>query len=696
MDLQNLFDVSNEQVVWTIGIAMYIYLSGMSAGSFILGATADALGQERYRPLAKLGVVSALLLLAIAPIFLILDLSQPTRAYYTMLYPNPTSVMSWGVFLLSIYGLVCAIYAWLLFRPDVVRLIDRIPHLSIRALVQQLMRLVGMYGLDEATMARDRRWSKVIASIGTGLALGLAGYTGFILAVVAARDMWHSAMIPVLFLFSALVSGTALLLILLVLNDRFFSTPGERTDEGLVRDLGVRLRHLFVEDVAFLIFWLMTLNFSGVTGKDSLWVLTEGPFQNSFLGVQIFVGSLIPLLILYSRFGQSVAGLVSAGFLILVGIAAMRYNIVIGGQALPMSRGELVEYSLSPFETVVVCTIFIVLGLLFLVALRVLPMGRPYRTASPHLDGAKVEGGGGTGGSTGGSTGGYTGGSTGDYTGDQEGVDRSGQIDGVVSRVDMMSPSGPQVMSCTETTDLPQVSRREFIRTGSAALVLLTLGGLGPQSLANLIRELENGPNGDGKRWAMVINLEKCVGCNACTQACKTENQVPAGVWRSWVKKLRKTNGDSSRNYYLPRLCNQCDEPSCVPVCPVRATYRDDSGIIRQRNDRCIGCKYCIVACPYGARFIHPGRKVVDKCDFCHHLVSKGGQPACVEACPTGDLSLPAADRARVFGDLNDPDSELSQLVAKYPMHTMKAELGTKPMVYYKGADEEIMKGGLI
>ena len=674
MDLVSLYDVSNEKVVWTIGIAMYIYLSGMSAGSFILGATADAFGKDRYRPLAKLGVVSALLLLAIAPIFLILDLSQPTRAYYTMLYPNPTSVMSWGVFLLSIYGLVCAIYAWILFRPDVVRLIDRVPHLSIRGLLQQLLKIGGMYDLDEAAMARDRRWAKVVASIGTGLALGLAGYTGFILAVVAARDVWHSAMIPVLFLFSALVSGTALLLILLVIKDRFFSAPDERTDDELVKDLGVRLRHLFVEDVAFLVFWLMTLNFSGVTGKDSLWLFTQGPFQDTFLGVQIFIGSLIPLLIIYSRFGQSVTGMVSAAFLILVGIAAMRYNIVIGGQALPMSRGELVEYTLSPFETVVVCAIFVVLGLLFLVALRVLPLGPPYRATTRRSQASAV-----------GQRGAGGGGGTG----------RHGENDGGLARSGQELASDSPILAHVDRGEMLQVSRRDFIKTGGAAMVLLTFGGLGPRNLAGLFQGLESG-SGDGKRWAMVINLDKCVGCNACTQACKTENRVPAGVWRSWVKKLRKTTGDTSRNYYLPRLCNQCDEPSCVPVCPVRATYKDCSGIVRQRDDRCIGCKYCIVACPYGGRFIHPDRKVVDKCDFCYHLVSQGQQPACVQACPTGDLALPAADRARVFGDLNDLDSEISQLVAKYPMHTMKAELGTKPMVYYKGADEEIMKGGLI
>ena len=682
MDLISLYDVSNEQVVWTIGIAMYIYLSGMSAGSFLLGASADAFGKEKYRPLAKMGVVSALLLLAIAPIFLILDLSQPTRAYYTLLYPNPTSVVSWGVFLLSVYGLVCAIYAWFLFRPNVVKLIDRIPHISIRGLFQQLLKLGGMYDLDEATMARDRRWTKVIAIVGTGLALGLAGYTGFILAVVAARGMWHSAMIPVLFLFSALVSGTALLLILLVVKERYFSSPGERVDPGLVQDLGVRLRHLFLEDVAFLVFWLMTLHYSGVTGRDSLWLLTEGPYQDTFLGVQVLIGSLIPLLIIYSRYGETPGGLVTAAFLILVGIAAMRYNIVIGGQALPMSRGELVEYTLAPFEAVVTITIFLVLGLLFLVALRVLPLGPPYR---PTTAGAGTEGDGQgevyQGGPGGGGGGGF-------------GINEpAGAMKGTVGRENDPSPlpEAPQLVP-DGLGDIPEVSRRDFIKTGATAMVLLTFGGLGPRTLTEFLG-LDSG--GSGKRYAMVINLDKCVGCHACTQGCKTEHNVPSGVWRSWVKKLRKTRGDTSRNYYLPRLCNQCDKPPCVPVCPVRATYRDGDGIIRQRDDRCIGCKYCIVACPYSARFVHPGKEVVDKCDFCHDRVTRGRQPACVEACPTGSLSLPGADRARVFGDLNDPSSEISKLVALHPMHTMKADLGTKPMVLYKGADEQIMKGGL-
>ncbi len=192
----------------------------------------------------------------------------------------------------------------------------------------------------------------------------------------------------------------------------------------------------------------------------------------------------------------------------------------------------------------------------------------------------------------------------------------------------------------------------------------------------------------DRKRYAMVIDLRRCTGCHACTLACKTENLVPVGVWRSWVKEMEKGEYPNTKKYFLPRLCNHCDNPPCVAVCPTQATYKHEDGMILQRYQRCIGCRYCIMACPYGARFIHPvfgskwGFGVIDKCTFCYHRLSRGMVPACVNACPT---------KARIFGDLNDPESEVSKLLAENEAQVLKPELGTKPMVFYIRPDESIM-----
>lgn len=132
----------------------------------------------------------------------------------------------------------------------------------------------------------------------------------------------------------------------------------------------------------------------------------------------------------------------------------------------------------------------------------------------------------------------------------------------------------------------------------------------------------------------------------------------------------------------LPRLCNHCDNAPCLKVCPVQATYRAEDGTILIKYDRCIGCKYCMTACPYDARFVHPVRKAADKCTFCYHRVSAGLEPACVSTCVGG---------ARYFGDINDPQSMVAKLIAENPVQVLKPEKNTNPQVYYIMADKDIM-----
>jgi tetrathionate reductase subunit B len=180
----------------------------------------------------------------------------------------------------------------------------------------------------------------------------------------------------------------------------------------------------------------------------------------------------------------------------------------------------------------------------------------------------------------------------------------------------------------------------------------------------------------------MVIDLRTCIGCHACSVACKAEFDVPLGVWMSWVKQVERGKFPNTQRHFLPRLCNHCENPPCVEACPTKASYQREDGIVLIREERCIGCRLCIAACPYDARFSHPEKKIANKCTLCAHRVDEGVVPACVNTCQ---------GEARIFGDLNDPTSEVARLVAKEPVQVLKSELGTEPRVFYIGADLGLM-----
>lgn len=217
-------------------------------------------------------------------------------------------------------------------------------------------------------------------------------------------------------------------------------------------------------------------------------------------------------------------------------------------------------------------------------------------------------------------------------------------------------------------------------------------------------------------RWVFVIDTLQCVGCGLCVEACKRENGVPydSEISRTWVERYVVTRDGSThidspkagrdgftdatidlgeghqqpltvedieKAFFVPKLCNQCDNPPCVQVCPVGATYQTADGVVLIDRDWCIGCGYCIMSCPYGARYFHPDLKVADKCNFCYHRVSQGLKPACVEACPFG---------ARLFGNLRDPRDPVTKIVYGERLGVLKEEYGTKPQVYYRGLSKEV------
>lgn len=183
------------------------------------------------------------------------------------------------------------------------------------------------------------------------------------------------------------------------------------------------------------------------------------------------------------------------------------------------------------------------------------------------------------------------------------------------------------------------------------------------------------------KHYGMVIDVRRCIGCHACTATCKIENDVPTNYYRSWVVEGDKGEYPNVSRVKLPTLCNHCEDAPCEQVCPVKATYHDENGTVLVDPERCIGCRYCVAACPYDARYLNPETGIADKCTFCVHRVEYGLEPACVSTC---------VGHARVFGDLNDPNSEVSRLLREHNAQTLRKDLGTKPSVYYIGLDEEL------
>lgn len=184
------------------------------------------------------------------------------------------------------------------------------------------------------------------------------------------------------------------------------------------------------------------------------------------------------------------------------------------------------------------------------------------------------------------------------------------------------------------------------------------------------------------RRYAFVIEVDRCIDCKACMVACTVENQVPLGHHRNWViaTPLQGKFPNLTQDW-VPGNCMHCDHPPCVQVCPTGASYQRADGLVLIDQDKCIGCRFCIAACPYEARYYDKARGVVDKCSACAHRLAVGQLPACVETCLGG---------ARHFGDLNDPTSAVAQLIATGRARPFHPETGTGPQLYYISARDPI------
>jgi Fe-S-cluster-containing dehydrogenase component len=248
------------------------------------------------------------------------------------------------------------------------------------------------------------------------------------------------------------------------------------------------------------------------------------------------------------------------------------------------------------------------------------------------------------------------------------------------------------------------VDRREFLNEVCGLAGPVLLGVVGLPALAG---QLEGQSEGESTQrlYGMGIDISQCIGCGRCADACKAENDVPREehYFNTWVERYviqtdgevvvdspnggidgfpdTESEGGIRRAFFVPKLCNHCEEAPCVQVCPVGATFSTEDGVVLVDDEYCIGCGYCIQACPYGARWMHPEKHVAAKCTWCYHRLGQELTPACVEVCPTG---------ARLFGEIEGRATPLARHMRFNEIQVLKPHLNTKPKVYYAHLDGEV------
>ena len=270
----------------------------------------------------------------------------------------------------------------------------------------------------------------------------------------------------------------------------------------------------------------------------------------------------------------------------------------------------------------------------------------------------------------------------------------------VNSKSKLRAESPPLDLQALVETD----SRREFLRNvlaGTATATVLMVFGPGAAAFSSGTKGLSKSDH----RYAYVININNCIGCGNCVRACKRENNVPSAQFRTWVERyvttdkgvyvespdgalkgFEKANAEvraaAKRSFTVPKMCNHCEDPPCVQVCPVGATFKTPEGFVLVDHEHCLGCAYCVQACPYAARFINKDIHKSDKCTWCYHRVKAGKLPACVTVCP---------NKARLFGDLNDPESEVTSVFEEDQWMVLKPEMHTDPTCFYVGLPREVV-----
>ena len=217
--------------------------------------------------------------------------------------------------------------------------------------------------------------------------------------------------------------------------------------------------------------------------------------------------------------------------------------------------------------------------------------------------------------------------------------------------------------------------------------------------------KLPNGYEPSAHYYGYGIDLDKCIGCTRCVDACKTENSVSRTEpnFRTWVERYVIRDDDTlevcslkggldpypaiedpgsvAKSFFVPKMCAHCERSPCEQVCPVGATLKSPDGVVLIDKKYCIGCGYCIQACPYGCRYFDESTRTAGKCTLCYHRITRGLRPACAEICPTG---------ARVFGDLREKDGPLAKFLREHRVQVLKPHMGTRPKLYYHNLDKEV------
>jgi len=297
MDAVVLYNVFPQETFGAL-IAVYFYLTGLSAGSFVLSTMAFVFGMEKFKPIGKIGVILATLFLVMAPLALLVHVGQPFKSWHLFVHLNITSPITWGSFLLTLYPINCIIYGYFMFKGN-----------------QRLTRLFG--------------------TIGIPLAIFVHGYTGFILALGKARALWNTALMPFLFLVSAMVSGIALMILISMVKDRFFSK--EKTiNRELVFGLGKMLAAMILIDLFLVLSDVLVLLVSHAEAQEVAHLLLTGKFSVYFIWVENVLGKILPALILLIPRLRNLATITIASILVVVGIFFMRYVVVLGGEFIPL------------------------------------------------------------------------------------------------------------------------------------------------------------------------------------------------------------------------------------------------------------------------------------------------------------------------------------------------------------------------
>lgn len=297
MDAQVLYNIF-PQDAFGLNIAIYFYLTGLSAGSFILSTLAYGFGLSQYKSLGKVGVVLATLLLVIAPLFLLIHIGMPLRSWHLFVYLNMASPITWGSFLLVLYPINCMIYGYFMFK--------------------EKMKPTRVFGL-----------------IGIPLAIAVHGYTGFILAFGKARALWNTALMPILFLVSAVVSGIALMILVCIIRDRFFSRQ-KKVDRPLIMSLGRLLAWMIVFDLFLVGSDLLVLSISHADAQAAARLILFGEFSLLFVVVENLLGKILPFILLVVPKFRTTVTVTVASVLVVVGIFFMRYVVVVSGESIPL------------------------------------------------------------------------------------------------------------------------------------------------------------------------------------------------------------------------------------------------------------------------------------------------------------------------------------------------------------------------